>query len=378
MQTLPKRIYSSCIFKDLQKKMVFLGGPRQIGKTTLACSFLKDYHAGHKAYLNWDNEIDRRVINNQTWDKEEPIIIFDEVHKRKNWQTLIKGIYDTWKTTQKFIITGSARLDHYRKGGDSMLGRYHYHRIHPYSLNELGNSRDSLNKLFNFGGFPEPLLEEDEVQLRRWHLQRISKLIRQDLRDLENIQNLDKVEMLADILPSRVGSLLSVKSISEDLEISDKTIKNWISVLDRLYYSYQIYPYGSVKIKAIKKTPKIYLWDWSQVQNEAARFENLVASHLLKLCHYWEDTLGYKSEVRFIRDNSGRECDFVVIRDKKPLFAVECKLNSSEVDTSVIYFKEKLKIPKWYQVHLGEESRVIAPDYKILPFEKFCLEEDLV
>jgi predicted AAA+ superfamily ATPase len=378
MKSLPKRVYYEQIKQDLEKKMVFLGGPRQVGKTTLSCSFINKYHDGHKGYLNWDNEIDRAIINKQNWSKEEPIIILDEIHKRKGWQNFIKGVYDTWRRTQKFIITGSARLDHYRKGGDSMLGRYHYHRIHPYTLNELGNSQINLKKLFKFGGFPEPLIDEDEVQLRRWHLQRISKLVRQDLRDLENVTNIDKIENLADLLPSRVGSLLSLKSISEDLEISDKTIKKWIQIFDRLYFTYQIAPFGTTKIKAIKKTPKLYLWDWSQVENEAARFENLVASHLLKLCHFWEDNLGQRTELRFIRDDKGRECDFIVIREKKPIFAVECKLTSTDVDSSILYFKNKFKVPMWYQVHLGEETRIISPDYKILPFKKFCIEEGLI
>jgi len=378
MRVLPERIYLKQIKKDLEKKMVFLGGPRQVGKITLALNLIGENKENHPAYLNWDNELSRKVINQLSWSKLEPVIIFDEIHKKKGWQGFIKGIYDTWKKTQKFIITGSARLDLYRRGGDSMLGRYHYHRIHPFSLSELGNTKENFERLFKFGGFPEPLLGEDEIQLRRWHLQRVSRLIRQDLRDLENIQNIDKIEMLADLLPTRVGSLLSYKSLSEDLEISDKTIKNWIQVLDRPYYSYQLAPYGAPKLKTIKKTPKLYLWDWSQIENPAARFENLVASHLLKLCHTWEDTLGHKCELRFLRDDKGRECDFVVIKDRKAIFAVECKLNAVDVDENIHYFRDKIKIPKWYQVHAGSKDCLVFPDVRILSFQKFCELESLV
>lgn len=379
MAKLPERIYVKNIQKDLLKKMVFLGGPRQVGKTTLAVSFIKNFVDNHPAYLNWDNDFSRRIILKADWPKDEPLIIFDEIHKRKGWQSLVKGFWDTWKNTQRFIVTGSAQLNTFRKGGDSMLGRYHYYRIHPFTLPELGNTKENLQRLFQFGGFPEPLIDQDPVELRRWHQQRVSKLVRVDLRDLENISNLDKVELLADALPSRVGSPLSYKSLAEDLETSDKTVKHWVQILDSLYYCYLLPPFGSTKIKAIKKSQKVYLWDWSQIEDQNIRFENMVASHLLKLCHYWQDVLGHKAELRYIRDETGKECDFVVIKDKKVLFAVECKFSDKELSPSLIYLRKKLNIPKWYQVYLdGDKKRVISPDLSILGFRDFCQEVELI
>lgn len=360
--------------------MVFLGGPRQVGKTTLSTSLIKNFKDGHTGYLNWDTETDRKKILNSDWSKEEPLIIFDEIHKYKTWQRLVKGIWDKWKNTQKFMITGSARLDTFRKGGDSMLERYHYYRIHPYTLPELGISEENLKLLFQFGGFPEPLVEKDSKELRRWHLQRVSKIVRVDLRDLKNITDIDKVEVLADTLPSRVGSLLSYKSLAEDLEKSDKTIKKWIQILDSLYYCYLIYPYGSSKIKAIKKTPKLYLWDWSQIEDESFRFENLLASHLLKWCDYMQDAEGFKTELRFLRDETGKECDFVVLKSGKPIFAVECKLNDNNLSDSIKYLKSKLasQIPFWYQVTLNQPTKIIEPNVKSVSFIKLCEELKLI
>ncbi len=359
--------------------MVFIGGPRQVGKTTLAMTFLDNYYDGHPSYLNWDNEILRRKIQQGDWPKDEPIIIFDELHKKKGWQTFIKGFWDVWKNTQRYIVTGSARLDTFRKGGDSMLGRYHYYRIHPFTLPELGISPDNLQRIFCFGGFPEPLLEMDENELRRWHYQRVSKLVRVDLRDLENINDLDKVELLADSLGTRVASILSYKSIAEDLEKSDKTIKKWIKTLETIYYCYTLAPFGTNKIKALKKSQKLYLWDWSQVENEGARFENMVASHLLKLCHYWEDVFGHRAELRYIRDETGKECDFVVLKNRKPIFAVECKLRDDKIDKNILYFKQRLEIPQWYQVYLYDgKTRLISPDIKILSFIELCRELELI
>lgn len=379
LNKLPTRIYEKSIKKDLIRKMVFIGGPRQVGKTTLALSFLaKSKKHPHPGYLNWDNDLDRKKIQKAEWSKEEPLIIFDEIHKRKGWQSFVKGIWDVWKNTQRFIVTGSARLDIFRKGGDSMLGRYHYYRIHPFTLPELGNSSKNLKALFKFGGFPEPLLFQDEVELRRWHLQRVSKIVRVDLRDLENVSNLDKVELLAEALVSKVGNPLSYKSLAEDLEVSDKTVKRWIQILDSMYYCFLISPMGSTKIKAIKKAQKLYLWDWSQIEDPAFRFENMVASHLLKLCDYWQDVFGFRAELRYIRDEMGREVDFVVMKEKKPLFAIECKLNDSDISPSLISLKSKLDIPKWYQVHFDGKNRVISPDLSILSFEKLCKELELI
>ena len=378
IKKLPTRIYVKFIKKDLLNKMVFLGGPRQVGKTTLASSLLKNYFDGHPGYLNWDNDISRRVIQKAEWSKTEPLIVLNEIHKRKGWQSFVKGIWDTWKNTQRFIITGSARLNIFRKGGDSMLGRYHYYCIHPFTLPELGVSKDNLTALFKFGGFPEPLLAQDETELRRWHLQRVSKLVRIDLRDLENVSNLDRVEVLADSLATRVGNPLSYKSLAEDLEVSDKTVKRWVQILDSLYYCYLIPPFGSTKIKAIKKSQKLYLWDWSQIDDPGFRFENMIASHLLKLCDYWQDVHGHKAELRYIRDEKGKEVDFVVLKDRKPLFAVECKLSDTDAAPALLEFKARLDIPKWYQVHMGTKTRIIDSNYKILPFEDFCEEAQLI
>lgn len=376
---LPNRIYEELIRKDLGKKMVFLGGPRQIGKTTLSQKFINKYHDGHPAYLNWDNDESRQIIQKNLWPKDQPRIILDEIHKRKGWQNFVKGLWDTWKNTVNFIVTGSARLDLFRKGGDSMLGRYYYYRIHPYTLTEMGGGQENIKKLFEFGGFPEPLVRLDKIELKRWHLQRLAKIVRVDLRDLENVSDLDKVELLADTLESRVSSTLSYKSLAEDLEVSDKTVRRWVQILDSLYYCYILPPFGSSKIKAIKKAQKLYLWDWSQVQDPGARFENMVASHLLKYCHFQEDVFGERIELRYIRDETGKECDFVVIKNRKPIFAVECKINSTDISPSLLYLKQRLNIPMWYQVFLGDQkSRIIEPDFKILSFEDFCSAVELV
>jgi predicted AAA+ superfamily ATPase len=199
----------------------------------------------------------------------------------------------------------------------------------------------------------------------------LSRVVYQDISDLGTIKELSQIELLVDLLPSKVGSILSIKSIQEDLEVSPNTVSRWIEVLELVYYCYRILPYGVPKIRAVKKSNKLYLWDWAQVENEGARFENFVAGHLLKYCHFLEDTEGHKMELRYIRDVDLREIDFVVLKNKKPLFAVECKTGEANISKSLYYYRDRTSIPKFYQIHLGQKD-FSDGNIRVLPFEKFC------
>ncbi len=250
--------------------------------------------------------------------------------------------------------------------------------MHPYSLPEYGYSEKNLKDLFSFGGFPEPLIEKSERTIKRWHIQRIDRLVRIDLRDFSDIRDFEKIHQLAEELPNRVGSPLSIKNLSHVLEVDHKTAKNWILTLENLYYCFTISPYGEPKIRAVKKEQKLYMWDWSQVELPGLRFENLMACHLLKFCHFHEDVNGERMELRFIRDTDKREVDFLVMKNKKPFFAVECKLKEENLSSHISYMKERTKIPMFYQVHLEGKSRSVTDQIKILNFSDFCKEVGLV
>lgn len=363
---LKDRYISTDTLEDLSKKMVFVAGPRQIGKTTLA----RDIIGGHfkeTAYFNWDDRQHRRQLMSAKWPAAAQLIILDEIHKFKGWKGFLKGQYDTQKDKYRFLVTGSARLDVYRKGGDSLQGRYHLYRLHPFTLAELlkrkakiqpmkelpletvpaGNNLDLLDK---FGGFPEPFLSQDDRTLRRWHQERNERLFREDIQDVEVIRDLGRMKILSDMLPGKVGALLSINAIREDLEVSHRTVSHWLDILESFYYHFRIHPYSRSAFRALKKIPKLYLWDWSEVDDDAARFENLIASHLLKMVHWLQDREGYKAGIHFLRDDTKREVDFLVTSDGKPWFAVEVKTQDQEVSSNLRYFREKLNIPFSYQV----------------------------
>lgn len=370
---------------DLEEKMVFISGPRQVGKTTLAKTLLGKEE---DCYFNWDNRGDRKKILAARWPAVRSTVVFDELHKYRNWKGWIKGEYDLHGDRIRFLITGSARLDVYRRGGDSLQGRYRAHRLHPFSVGEVQKTvtiprplkeiefpghADSalLSSLFHFGSFPEPFLKQNERSLRRWQRERLDRFFREDVRDLENIRDLSSMELLAGMLEDRVGSLLSIQSLREDLEVSHRAVSHWMDILDRLYYLFSLVPFTHRAVRSLKKAPKIYLWDWSQVPDEGARFENLVACHLLKMTHALEDQEGYKTRLHYLRDAGKREVDFLVTVDKKPWFAVECKTSDRAVNPALNYFGERLKIPYLYQITLAGGEDILDGRVRVMPAAKF-------
>ena len=375
MKKIYKRYINDSVDDDLKTKMVFVGGPRQVGKTTFALTFLSEPDEKHPAYLNWDDTLTRSSLLRGELPPNEDIIVLDEIHKYARWRNLVKGFYDTKKSDVSFIITGSARLDYYSKGGDSLQGRYHYYRLHPFSIQEVNTnpSVSDVQGLLKFGGFPEPFLRADEKFWRRWQRERLQRVIYDDIRDLENIKEISLLELLAQEIPNRVGAPLSVKNLKELLQVAHETVERWLKIFERMYYCYRIPPYGPSKVRAVKKEQKLYLWDWSIVPDPGPRFENFVASQLLKYCHFMEDTEGFRMDLRFIRDTDKREIDFVVLREGRSMFAVECKSGEKSINPSLFYFMKRTSIPRFYQVHEGNRDYE-KNGVRVLPFHTFCKE----
>jgi len=364
------------IIDDLRKKMVFVGGPRQVGKTTLALSILQGDET-HPAYLNWDYYEDKKDILQGKIPSNQPLIILDEIHKYKQWRNLVKGLYDKRKSTTSFLITGSARLDYYRKGGDSLQGRYHYYRLHPFSLCEINAkpNREDLDALLEFGGFPEPFLSQSQTGWKRWQRERLARVVKEDLVTLEQVKEISQLEVLSILLQEKVGSLLSINSLREDLSASHEAVDRWVKIFENLYYCFLLTPYGAGKIQALKKNRKLYMWDWSLCKSPGSRFENLVASNLLKYCHFIEDTQGDDMTLCYLRDKNKREVDFVVLKNRRPLFAVESKTGDRDVSKHISYFASRTEIPAFFQVHQGvKDYEVRDSRTRVLPFTTFAAE----
>ncbi len=345
------RYITAAIQQDLQKKMVFIGGPRQVGKTTLAKKLLSTTNG---RYFNWDYDQDRHNILKHKWSHNDQLLIFDELHKFPRWKSWIKGLYDVAANDHSILVTGSARLDVYRRGGDSLLGRYHYWRLHPFTLDEAPidlNQYDVFDRLMTLGGFPEPFVSGDLRESRRWRRERFDRVLREDIRDLESIKNIQGISLLVDLLRTRVGGMIVVSNLAQDLQVASQTVKSWLDILERMYLIFRVLPYTQSIPRAILKPAKVYFFDNADtIDEKGARFENLIATTLLKRLHYLEDYEGYRYELRYIRDKEGREVDFVILKEGIIEELIEVKYSDDSLSKSLNYYANKLNPKKATQI----------------------------
>jgi len=362
---------------EKDNKMAFVSGPRQVGKTTLAKHY-KDLF-GQGLYLNWDNITHQKTIltdplffEKENRDPAKPfLLVFDEIHKYGRWKNYLKGAYDDYKDEFKFLITGSGRLELFKKGGDSLLGRYFSIPLFPFSLGELGgriisfkeflealdhppvSTKEGIERyhqLFRFSGFPEPFIRGTSAFYNRWFSERKTLLIREDIRDATPIREISLMEHLAHLIPERLGSPLSLNALKEDVGVAFETIRDWLLVLEQFFYLFRVTPFTGKLARTLRKESKVYLFDWVEIENEGFRFENLVALHLLKATRMWMATGEVQLNLDYVRDKEKREVDFVLSRKGRPLCLIECKLSDLSPSPSLVYFQQRLGAPHAIQI----------------------------
>ena len=322
-----ERHLAKYIREDLDSKIILLTGPRQTGKTTLSKMLKEDFD-----YFNYDNAADRLSLTEKSWDRSKPLIIFDELHKFKDWKSWLKGIYDTEGVPPSILVTGSAKLDTYKKVGDSLAGRFFQFRMHPLDLKEIhtflkpDDLEAELDKLLIVGGFPEPFLNGTSRFYNRWKKSHLDIILKQDLIDLENVQQITQIETLIQLLKHRVGSPISYSSLSQDLQCSDKTVKRWLTILENMYVLFSVPPFHKNIARAIQKAPKFYFYDTGQVLGDpGVKLENAVACAIQKELHFREDCLGEEGKLYYLKDKDGREIDFCITANNAPSLLVEVK-----------------------------------------------------
>lgn len=376
-----KRLYDNVLKEHLNElqQMVFLVGPRQVGKTTIALT-AKNL-TQNLTYLNWDNKDHSQIILagpkaiadyaalNQSFETV-PILIFDEIHKYKNWKNFLKGFFDVYKEQTKIIVTGSARLDVYNSSGDSLMGRYFPYHVHPISVAELLRTKlidteirspkkleqNIFMQLLETGGFPEPFIMNNHRFSNRWESTRHQQLFNDEIRNLNHIQEISQLEVLAELLKHQTGQLLNYNNLANKVDVAVDTVRRWVKVLEKFYYCFTIKPWTKNITRSLIKTPKIYLWDWSDIINPGAKAENFIASHLLKAVNLWED-LGFGDYgLYYLRDKEKHEVDFVVTKNNHPWFLVEVKTSeNSGIDKTLYNFQKATQAPHAFQVVINRE-----------------------
>lgn len=393
------RIYEALLREHLgtNRQMAVVSGPRQVGKTTSSQAA-----AGDHRYYSWDRQHDRQVITRGPDAVAEDLelevlrdrplsVVFDELHKYRSWRDFLKGYYDVYGERTRTIVTGSARLGFFRRSGDSLMGRYFLYRMHPISVGEVARSsmtaealgasllhsparidEDTWENLFTYGGFPEPFIRGESRFYNRWSRMRTELLFREDMRDLTRVEEVGQIEVLGKLLEARAGSLLNYSSLANDANIAVDTARRWTAILGALYHSFTLKPWFRNVPKALRKQPKVYLWDWSGISDPGIRFENLVASHLLKATHWWTDIGLGAFELYYLRDKTKREVDFLITRDERPWFLVETKHSSERtLSPALTHFQQitgaqhAMQVAEdapWIDVDcFGQDTPVIVP-----------------
>ena len=352
------------------RQMALVSGPRQVGKTT-SCRKVGE------VYLNWDNQDDRRLLLKGPAALAErlgldrlrsapPVAVLDELHKYPKWKALLKGFFDTYGEQVRILVTGSSRLEVFRRGGDSLMGRYLLYRMHPWSVAEcvrtalpdqevrppIAIAPEDWQALNAHGGFPEPFVRREPRFTRRWRSLRLTQLAREDLREVSRVQDLPVMESLMGILAERSGQQLVYANLAGELGIALDTVKRWVDLLDRLHFGFMVRPWSTNVTKALRKEPKWFLRDWGGILDEGARAETLVACHLLKAVQGWTD-LGFGDfELRYVRDKQKREVDFLVVKDQQPWFLVEVKKAETRLSPALAYFQGQTGAAHAFQVVL--------------------------
>lgn len=361
------------IREALDSKIVLLSGPRQCGKTALSRKLFSRFE-----YLNFDAENDRSILKEQSWRRDVDLVIFDEIHKQREWKRWLKGIYDTEGKRPRLMVTGSARMDTFRKTGDSLAGRHFLFRLHPFSVKEVMGTANKISAeqavetMLKVGSFPEPFLDGREKFHLQWRKGHLDRILREDLLDLESVRNLKGIEILVQLLSERVGSPVSYSSLARDLLVSPNTVKAWIDLLERLFVVFVVRPWAKASAKSLQREPKVFMYDTGRVRaGEAARLENLVALHLLKEAQNLCDTGATEAELFYLRDREKREVDFAVTHDGKIHKIVEVKMSDENFSPSLSYFQEATNCKNAYQVvktlkrprQKAGMSLVSAPDF---------------
>ncbi len=370
------RLLEEPIKDDLKDKLVLLSGPRQVGKTTLSLQLFANHD-----YLNADKQAEHQRMLATMWDRQSELVIFDELHKIKGWKRWLKGVFDTESIPPGLLVTGSARMDTYKKGGDSLAGRHHSYQLHPVTVKELREqapAKEALSSILRFGGFPEPLLKGEERFARRWRKSHLERILREDLLDLERVRDIKSIEILVELLGERVGSPLSYTSLANDLQVSSHTIKHWLSILESLYVVFPVYPYHRNIARAILKMPKYYFYDCGALPaKEGLRLENAVACGLRAEMDFLLNTEGVDADLRYVRDKQGREVDFLTLVDRQPKQLVEVKLSDTDISRSLAHFANGFtSIDAIQIVHHLERKWSTKDGIRVMPVCDFLIDHN--
>ncbi len=354
-----------------QYPVVTLTGPRQSGKTTLVKQSYPE-----RGYYNFENpdvremvqSDPRQFINNVDLNKG---VIFDEIQRYPQLLSYIQTTVDENRIPGAFILAGSHQLPLTQSITQSLAGRTALLELLPLSIAELSNNGvDAMANDYLFKGF-FPSIYQHDLDPMMHSRNYIKTYVERDIRQLINIRDLQTFQQFIRLCAGRVGSTINRESLSNDIGMAQNTIKNWLSVLEASYLTFQLHPYFENLGKRLIKAPKLYFCDVGllsyllqiqspdQMQHDKMRgalFENMVVLEILKY-HY---NNGKDIAIYFYRDSHRHEVD-VLVKTRDYLIPIEIK-STSTFNTSLLrnitYFQKLVgkRAPFGYLVYTGEQE----------------------
>ena len=377
---------------DNDKEMIFISGARQTGKTTLAKDIATEEPVS--LYFNYDlPENKAKILTQPSFfeaidrkKNDRPLIILDEIHKYKEWKNYLKGVYDGYADEFRFLVTGSGRLDLSRKRGDALAGRYLHFHLFPFTVGEISSStirrptseilleipdqnnaaRELWETMFQVSGFPEPFLKGTKLKYRRWAHSYHSQVIRDDIRNEFAVRQIDTMETLYSLITNCVGSPFSASNQASILQSSHNTISSWIRIFEHFFLVFELRPYSKRISRSLVKEPKIYFYDYCRIQDEALRFENMIAVELNRAVTLWTDFGFGEYQLWYLRNKEKQEVDFLVTENAQPLFMVEAKFSDVTVSPNLIKFQNALRVPAIQLVHQQNVTRKIKNEGNVI------------
>lgn len=367
-RTLADWALKHSLFED---HMSFILGPRQVGKTTMVQKFLVSKNGnGLETYFNWDDVRIKKLIHENPYFFEKfqtpgrkLEIVFDEIHKMRTWKKYLKGAHDAFKSQFRFIITGSGRLDLFQRGGDSLAGRYDPYFLYPLTPAELEglSPTDALNievllqskelhesiieSWEKLSGFPEPFFTGSEKKAQRWWEQYKIRVTEEDVRDLTRLESIDLIRNLLHILPSKLGSPLSLNALREHLDCSHATVARYVRTLCQLFFIFEVPPFSRKIARSVKKEKKIYFYNHLVTADVGPKLENMIALMLAKWCSSARERALGHYELFYLRDQDRREIDFLITLNNWPQLLIESKNSDLNFSSAARYYHTKLKVP---------------------------------
>jgi len=337
------RKHKNEIFNSLNTKTVFLTGPRQAGKTTLALEIAKEFK--HPVYLDCYNSDDLKVIEAKNWAQGTDLVILDEIHKVDKWESYLKALLKDKDDGLKLLVldsTATFTSEQLQKAFPNLRA----YTLFPLSFSELleAGCKVDIDKLMFRGAFPDAFFAEEDMAARKWRTQNTDNLLHREIFDFKKFGNFKTLGQCFEKLKTLVGQPVSFNALSKELGVISSTVQRYIVLFEQLNLIFRISPFAGngqqcTIARALTKRPKIYFYDTGLVEgNKEAKFENVMALSLFRHTLALREYQGLDAGLYYIRTKDGLSVDFCIVENTNIKYIAEARVGETEISRYLNYF----------------------------------------